>query len=273
MKSLSKYRLQCLQVWKPPAYNESMISVLLQITRRYAEFAAGILSVMSHPPIEKGVVVATNIDDDAESAAAADDAVMGALLTDLQGEVERFILRVASSPALQQGSGGRKGQLIFLINNYDMVLSILSERSGIASKEADSFKDLLQTRNAEYVEQVLFPHFGSLIRFIQRAEPLLVAGDERALTQEAGTVASLVTSFNNGWKGSLDAIHEEVLRSFPNFKNGTAILQQTLTALVQYYHRFHKILGEPVFASHPDRARLINVHQLMVEVKKYKPNF
>ncbi len=78
-------------------------------------------------------------------------------------------------------------------------------------------------------------------------------------------------------QGSLDEINREVLGSFPNFKNGTAILQQALTSFVQYYHRFHKALQHPSLLSatapHPERDRLINVHQLMVEVKKYKPNF
>ncbi len=75
-------------------------------------------------------------------------------------------------------------------------------------------------------------------------------------------------------QGSLDEINREVLGSFPNFKNGTAILQQALTSFVQYYHRFHKALQHPALAAtHSERDRLINVHQLMVEVKKYKPNF
>ncbi len=71
----------------------------------------------------------------------------------------------------------------------------------------------------------------------------------------------------------MDEINKEVLSSFPNFKNGTAILQQSLTCFVQYYHRFHKVLQHRTMASHPNRGQLINVHQLMVEVKKYKPNF
>ncbi len=71
----------------------------------------------------------------------------------------------------------------------------------------------------------------------------------------------------------MDDINREVLGSFPNFKNGTAIIQQALTSFVQFYHRLHKVLQHPALASHPDRGSLINVHQLMVEVKKYKPNF
>ena len=35
------------------------------------------------------------------------------------------------------------------------------------SRELDSFKDLLATRSAEYVEQILQPHFGTLVKFVQ----------------------------------------------------------------------------------------------------------
>ena len=126
------------------------------------------------------------------------------------------------------------------------------------------------------MEQVLRPHFGDLIAFIQRTEPQLAAaggGGAAGADTEFGNVTVLIRNFNAGWKASLDKVNGEVLGSFPNFRNGTNILQQALTLFVQYYHRFHQILGHAAFQAHPERAALINVHQLMVEVKKYKPSF
>lgn len=189
------------------------------------------------------------------------------LLTDLQQEVEHFILKMTVEFPV------KKDQLIFLINNYDLILSVMSERCHGDSKETDSFKDLLNTRSTEYVEQVLQPHFGNLIRFIQRSEVMIQNGDEKGLREEYQNVTVILKNFNAGWKSALDRINQEILGSFPNFKNGTTILQQSLMQFVQYYHRFHKVLSHHVFVSHPDKAQLINVHQLMVEVKKYKPNF
>lgn len=168
------------------------------ITRRYAEFAAGILSVTS--------ASVSNADEEGASSSSAvatmsstSEEMMSALLSDMQQEVEQFILKMTSAVQQQQG-GGRKAQLIFLINNYDVVLSVLAERSGGDSKEADSFKDLMQTRTVEYVDLVLFPHFGSLIKFIQRAELLIGSGDERGLSQEAEAISALIVNFNRGWK-------------------------------------------------------------------------
>lgn len=90
---------------------------------------------------------------------------------------------------------------------------------------------------------------------------------------------------------------QDVMRSFTNFKNGTSIiqvsltprcvllkyckrvtgavswLQGALTQLIQYYHGFHKVLNQPTFRSLAVRSELINLHHLMVEVKKHKPNF
>ena len=222
------------------------------ITRRYAEFVAGFLGVINKTENEE------------------DNDFVRSLLSDLQQEVERFVLKLAS----RAFSKNRKEQLIFLINNYDLVLSVIVLQAE-SSREADSFKDLLATRSSEYVEQVLFPHFGALIRFIQSAELLVQKSPSSDFSQssEFRSLSALIAEFNAGWKSALDAINKEVLGSFPNFKNGTNILQQALTAFVQYYHRLHKVLSYPAFSAHPDRSKLISVHQLMVEVKKYKPNF
>jgi hypothetical protein len=50
-------------------------------------------------------------------------------------------------------------------------------------------------------------------------------------------VGAIVARFGQDWRQSLDQINREILSSFPNLRLGTGILQQTLTTLVQYYHR------------------------------------
>ena len=95
-------------------------------------------------------------------------------------------------------------------------------------------------------------------------------GKLRSLETKAGPI---ILSFNGKWKTALDNLNKEVLNSFPNFKNGTNILQQALTQFVQYYHRFHKIMSSNELSHCVQQYPLINVHQLIVEVKKYKPSF
>ena len=66
---------------------------------------------------------------------------------------------------------------------------------------------------------------------------LLLLGNLESLKQEEKRVAAIVARFGQDWRQSLDQINREILSSFPNLKLGTGILQQTLTTLVQYYHR------------------------------------
>ena len=52
----------------------------------------------------------------------------------IQEEVESLILRLAGTfPA-------RKDQLLFLINNYDVIMSIILERTKEETKESDAFR-------------------------------------------------------------------------------------------------------------------------------------
>ncbi|GCB84552.1 hypothetical protein scyTo_0025054, partial [Scyliorhinus torazame] len=67
------------------------------VTRRYAEFSSAIVSINDTYPNEK----------------------THSLLGQLQVEVENFVLRMAAEFA------SRREQLIFLINNYDMMLGVL----------------------------------------------------------------------------------------------------------------------------------------------------
>lgn len=50
-------------------------------------------------------------------------------------------------------------------------------------------------------------------------------------------------------------------------------MQGALAQLIQYYHRFQKVLSQPPFRSLGIRGELVNIHHLMVEVKKHRTNF
>ncbi|XP_030053082.1 vacuolar protein sorting-associated protein 52 homolog [Microcaecilia unicolor] len=215
------------------------------ITRRYAEFSSAIVSINQTYPNEK-----TN-----------------ALLGQLQVEVENFVLRVAAE------FSSRKEQLIFLINNYDMMLSVLTERAVDDSKEVEIFQQLLTARTQEFIEEILSPPFGGMIAFVKESESLIEKGLLERLKNEEGRVTQLVRGFAGTWKQSVENLSHDVMRSFTNFKNGTSIIQGALTQLIQYYHRFHKVLSQAPFKHLPVRSELINIHHLMVEVKKHKPNF
>ncbi|KMQ97520.1 vacuolar protein sorting-associated protein 52-like protein [Lasius niger] len=209
------------------------------ITRRYAEFSAAMVSVVEGFPCEGATQ----------------------LLAELREAVQCFLFRMA---AIFQN---RMQQLIFLINNYDLVLGVLMERTRDNSKEAESFREQLNARSSEFVEEVLSPHFGGIIQLVKESEALIEKGQADDLKRQEGKALALVQSFTNNWKRALEEIHREVLNSFPNLVLGGALVQRAMTQLVQYYHRLHKILPPNA------RTQLTNIHHIMVEIKKYKTNY
>ncbi|XP_065146961.1 vacuolar protein sorting-associated protein 52 homolog [Paramisgurnus dabryanus] len=215
------------------------------ITRRYAEFSSAIVSINQTFPNER----------------------THALLGQLQIEVENFVLKMAAE------FPSRRDQLIFLINNYDMMLGVLMERAADDSKEVEGFQQLLLARTQEFIEEILSPPFGGMIAFVKESEALMEKGQLDKLRNDEARINQLVRGFSNTWKQSVEVLSQDVMRSFTNFKNGTSIIQGALTQLIQYYHGFHKVLSQPTFRSIAARSELINLHHLMVEVKKHKPNF
>ncbi|KAL0962345.1 hypothetical protein UPYG_G00338890 [Umbra pygmaea] len=215
------------------------------ITRRYAEFSSAIVSINQTFTSER----------------------THALLGQLQVEVENFVLKMAAE------FPSRRDQLIFLINNYDMMLNVLMERAADDSKEVEGFQQLLQARSQEFIEEILSSPFGGMIAFVKESEALMEKGQLDRLKNDEARITQLVRGFSSTWKQSVEALSQDVMRSFTNFKNGTGIIQGALTQLIQYYHGFHKVLSQPTFRSLAVRSELINLHHLMVEVKKHKPNF
>lgn len=161
----------------------------------------------------------------------------------------------------------RKEQLIYLINNYDVILNIFMERTRDNSKEAVCFREQLSARSAEYAEEILSPHFGGIMQCVKECETLVESGQANKVKEQEQRMLNLVVNFTNNWKKSLDGLHREVILSFPNLVTGSSLLQLALTQFVQYYHRFHKLLTPA------QRSQLTNIHHIMVELKKYKTNY
>nr|CAH7754357.1 unnamed protein product [Callosobruchus chinensis] len=212
---------------------------MFQIARRYAEFSAALVSISENFPNE----------------------LVSSLLAELQDEVEMFIFRMAGV------FPERKEQLIFLINNYDMILAIIMERTRDNSKEAEVFRQRLSAKSGEYAEQILHPQFGELIQYVKECEYYMEHADMKHLKQLEPKSIEIAQNFTANWKRSLEELNREVLISFPNLVTGSSLLQLALTQLVQYYHRFHKLLSPQV------RSQLVNIHLIMVEIKKYKTAF
>ncbi|VDN58687.1 unnamed protein product [Dracunculus medinensis] len=186
-------------------------------------------------------------------------------LSKQQSIIEDFLNRLASQ------MNTAVDRIVCLINNYDLILSILEERINFESKEKLSFWELQQNCIIEYVVLMLKPHFGDLINFVVECEPLIEQGHTQLLLRHSSKVTGIVRSFSANWKRSIDAINQEIIRSFTNFKNGTNILQATFTELIQYYHRFSKVTAHEAFADNSVLKELVNIHHIMVELKKYKP--
>ncbi|KAM7319328.1 hypothetical protein ACRRTK_022440 [Alexandromys fortis] len=101
------------------------------LTRCYAEFFSALVSINQTIPNERTLQLLGQL--------------QVGLAHRLPMEVENFVLRVATE------FSSRKEQLVFLINNYDMMLGMLMERAADDSKEVESFQQLLNARTQAYL--------------------------------------------------------------------------------------------------------------------------
>lgn len=209
------------------------------ITRRYAEFSAAIISVIEGFPCERTTQ----------------------LLAELREAVQHFLLRMAAVLP------NRTDQLVFRINNYDLVLGVLMKRTRDNSREAESFREQLNACSSEYVEEILSPHFGAIIQFVKESEVMIEKGQTDDLKRQEEQALALVQMFTNNWKRALKEINHEVSNSFRSFKLGGDLTQRAMTQLIQYYDRLHKIVPPNA------RTQLTNIHHVMIEIKKYKKNY
>lgn len=95
---------------------------------------------------------------------------LSTLIKQLQLEMDSLVMRMAAEFA------DRKFQLVFMINNYDAILTVMQENLQEDTRETDTVKVLLSQRTNEFVEELLSPYFGPMIEFIKHSEAAVERG-------------------------------------------------------------------------------------------------
>src|SRR5699024_861297 len=118
-----------------------------------------------------------------------------------------------------------KDQYIFTINNYDIILGVLLERKKEDSSEAELMRDQLNKKIVDFVEEMLYPHFGAMISFVKECDSLIERNDVETLKKYELRVGDLIRNFNSTWRKSLEQVSRDIMASFTNFKNSNNIQQ------------------------------------------------
>eukprot|EP01094_Clydonella_sp_ATCC50884_P016856 TRINITY_DN2845_c0_g1_i2.p2 TRINITY_DN2845_c0_g1~~TRINITY_DN2845_c0_g1_i2.p2 ORF type:complete len:334 (+),score=129.42 TRINITY_DN2845_c0_g1_i2:1413-2414(+) len=191
------------------------------ITRRVAELSAALLSLnegFNHPRVTKAVAT-------------------------IHAKHESLLLNLARKHRTPNG------RLVFLINNYDHVLSVCDGRN-IDASQLQAVKQAMDNRVGAFVDLELDKYYKRLIAFVKETAPAVSAAAEpESLRVDQGVVDSLVKEFSSSWKEVIENINKDVLAFFSNFLTGSHILQQTLTQLVLHYTRFEEIVRKCFRAS------------------------
>jgi len=215
------------------------------VTRKYAELAAAIHKLSVGIDNEMHVVN------------------MASFLSEMEG----LLTTLAKDLATPQE------RTIFMINNYDVILSILKER-GIECADTQRLEELLGASTTAFVEEELGNFFGKLIGFVKDVEQEMKSGDASAAAKKysQSSAHELVRSFAGTWQLGIEKINGSVMKHFSNFKNGMEILKHVLTQLLLYYTRFIDIVKK-LYGPNAFQADLVTIPSIMHEIKKYSRSF
>ena len=166
-----------------------------------------------------------------------------------------------------------KDRSVFLINNYDQILTVFQERR-VVSDEAQRFEESLLRQRELFAEEEIRQSFPRLISFVAQTEKALSELQVGAtLSLDELLVESLVREFAAQWRSGIQQINDGVLAHFANFRNGMEILKQVLTQLLLYYTRFQDIIKKS-FSRPPAFTRdIISTATILMEIKRYSRSF
>ncbi|XP_074286898.1 vacuolar protein sorting-associated protein 52 A-like [Silene latifolia] len=213
------------------------------VMRRYAEFTASLI----HLNVDYG------------------DGQLEMNLERLRMAVDDLIMKLSTQ--------FRKSKLqsVFLINNYDMTISVLKEAGPDGGKIQMHFEDVLKSQTSIFVEELLLEHFSDLIKFVKtRASEDPSSSSEKAIT--VGDVEPLVKDFGSRWKDAIELMHKDVITSFSNFLCGMEILRTSLTQLLLYYTRLSECVKKVPGGSALNKD-LVSIQLIIHEIRKLSRTF
>jgi len=264
------------------------------VVRRYAEFTSSVLSLMlytqqgasSGGDSRYGADTNGNDDDPLAtiSSAAMHERGAGemvlASLTTLRDEMLALLARLADQHR------NAKDKCVFLVNNLDLIVTMLQERRVVAA-EVSAFETLLSEQREKFVEEELVSFYAPLIRFVRQHESAILHANNAsgpgsgstAMTAggkavDAAQVEKIVRDFAATWKQGIERMNGDVLRFFANFRNGMEILKLVLTQLLLYYTRFVEVVKRSFDRAPPSfQSDIVTTQEILYEIKKYSRSF
>lgn len=243
------------------------------VIRRYAQFASSILSLSiytqqsrsSRAEAYDSVISSAQMHEN-----GAGDMVLNNL-TVLRDEILSLLSR------LSEQHENAKDKSVFLINNYDLVLTHFAERR-LASEENLKFEELLAGQREKFVEDELATYYAKLIQFVRQHEQVTLGkgvttareGDPQV---DNAQIEKIVHEFAANWKAGIQKMNGNVMTYFSNFRNGMEILKQVLTQLLLYYTRFVETIKRSYQQTPPFHSEIVTTQEILYEIKKYSRSF
>ncbi|XP_051187524.1 vacuolar protein sorting-associated protein 52 A isoform X2 [Lolium perenne] len=178
-------------------------------------------------------------------------------------------LRLAVDDLLLRFSGKfatPKLRHLFLLNNYDMSISILKEAGDDAKKLQIYFEEKLENSLVSFVDELLMEYFGDLIKFVKSH----ISEDLISYTEppKIADVEPVVKNFAVKWKTALELMHNEVVTCCSNLLSGMAILKTAMAQLLNDYNRLSECVKMIPGGSSLNR-NLVSITTISYEIRKY----
>ncbi|EGG20365.1 DNAJ heat shock N-terminal domain-containing protein [Cavenderia fasciculata] len=195
-------------------------------TRRFSEFYASISEI-----IGGGVA----------------DSRVTAWVAVLRSSMERLLEHLSNN------FPDKKTKSMFLINNYDVVLSVLRENNLPENDEGYIlFNQLLIDQTNIYIEEQLYSHFKTLIDYIKITESQTMSSQQASIDKDA--MNTLICDFSQRWRDVLQRSHLDVMTNYSNFNLGSNISKKIIFQFLIYYKRFDELVKRALKQSGQDQA-------------------
>ncbi|CAL4917262.1 unnamed protein product [Urochloa decumbens] len=167
---------------------------------------------------------------------------------------------------LSQNFTTPKLQHLFVLNNYDMAISVLKEAGDEAKNLQRYFEEKLESNMMAFVDDLLTEHFSDLLRFVRShvSEDLLFYTKHSNIAE----LEPVVKNFAMKWRGALEVMHNEVVTTCSNLLSGMAILKAAMAQLLNDYNRLSECVKKIPGGSALNR-HLVSITSISYEIRKY----